>query len=188
MTKELTKNPFPAQRKTPGGGETTIINAVCECRCFQTDHNDTLVFGHGSCALCECIQFTWIGNVAGGSSDKVDEAVAGMDRHQMAEYQLKRKQLYSDVEGELEHARAAIDRLTDETHDLSEECAKEMGKRLAFGERIDNQNSVIRELKAKIDKMTLKAIAIDIGKRRILPDPGVLRRSQEKGRKRAEEA
>lgn len=38
-----------------------IVDEICYCDHKRSQHNDTLVGGHGSCSLigCPCTKFTW---------------------------------------------------------------------------------------------------------------------------------
>ncbi len=48
-------NPFPTQNAK---GET-ITGELCDCGHFRSEHHDTIAYGHGACAHCDCGKYTW---------------------------------------------------------------------------------------------------------------------------------
>ena len=40
-----------------------ILDELCKCGCYRSEHNDKLDLGHGACLTtqCHCQQFTWDG-------------------------------------------------------------------------------------------------------------------------------
>ena len=38
-----------------------VIDEKCSCGHPRSEHDDRFDVGHGSCTLCPCVQFTWIG-------------------------------------------------------------------------------------------------------------------------------
>ncbi len=51
------RHPFPWTR-TDG---STVVDAKCDCGHLQSWHHDRgAQFGHGECAVCTCLRFTWM--------------------------------------------------------------------------------------------------------------------------------
>jgi len=48
-------DPFP---RTLNDG-TELVGEKCTCGHTSKEHHDFLQYGQGSCACCECAQFTW---------------------------------------------------------------------------------------------------------------------------------
>ena len=59
--------PYPAELLKGQTVEQTIVDAKCVCGHLQSEHNDTIAYGHGDCSrLCHCRKFTWAGYVFQG--------------------------------------------------------------------------------------------------------------------------
>ena len=46
-------------------GRTRILDELCKCGCYRSQHSDVFDLGHGAClqTQCDCRQFTWDGFV-----------------------------------------------------------------------------------------------------------------------------
>ena len=42
-------------------GKIKVLDELCTCGCYRSQHIDTVEIGHGFCLQCKCIQFTWKG-------------------------------------------------------------------------------------------------------------------------------
>jgi len=52
--------------------ELYIIDELCHCGHLQSDHNDTVQFGHGVCTKCDCPKFTFVSYVVVTDSEARD--------------------------------------------------------------------------------------------------------------------
>lgn len=80
MTEEVQPKIFPKNFKDNAGNPRILINEMCECKHYRTQHWNRCVvaIGHGPCSQCECGQFTWVGGVYGGVQPDVDEFISNI--------------------------------------------------------------------------------------------------------------
>ena len=57
-------SPFPMRDK----GKLVATDERCMCQHPRSKHRDTAAYGHGSCAVCDCIQFSWQAFLVQGES------------------------------------------------------------------------------------------------------------------------
>lgn len=48
-------SPFPRQLSST----RTVVDEICHCGGFRSEHEDTLLYGNGKCVKTGCRQFTW---------------------------------------------------------------------------------------------------------------------------------
>ena len=80
MTEEVQPKIFPKNFKDNAGNPRILINEMCECKHYRTQHWNRCVvsIGHGPCSQCGCQQFTWVGGVYGGVQPDVDEFISSI--------------------------------------------------------------------------------------------------------------
>ena len=126
-----TGSPFPRKCKDLKGVERTVINEICTCGCFRTQHFNRVIvsMGHGACSICECVQFSWTGMVYGGVDDAVDAYISKLSirieqspedieemNDDIARLESDKVKLDQQLKEYQDHAGA----LTGENYDLSE--------------------------------------------------------------------
>ncbi|NIN68650.1 MAG: hypothetical protein GTO63_28875 [Anaerolineae bacterium] len=166
MVQHMSQNPFP-RTTTYNGKTTTIVNEVCHCGHFRTQHWSRLIsFGHGACSLCDCEQWTWDRMIEGGEDDASNKAIASLEPQKGLSPE--------EVEDLLQEMRD----LRDEKEKLESDLGHEIDAHSKTYERNAklgmDLSAVQRELKKKQKKLDaiLQPFTVAKGKNRsILVDP-----------------
>ncbi len=161
---------FPIVTASPDGKTYTIVNELCRCGHFRTQHagfeGPAALRGHGACAasVCSCGQFTWKACIYGGISEAADKALASIAP------QMDGFGWHDKLVAELEDLQVDRDGLIAETERLKASLDKE--EKASWGLKKYRLELEVRigELAEKIAKMTTSLSAINIGNRRILLD------------------
>jgi hypothetical protein len=161
---------FPFVATSPDGTKLTIVNELCRCGHFRTQHQGfegpAALRGHGACATsaCDCGQFTWKTQVFGGISESADKILSSIGPD------LKSSGWYDELTEELESLEAEHFALTAEAAKLKDKLRKQEDVSFSEKRRRLELETQIGELAAKISKMTVPLAAINVGNRRILVD------------------
>jgi len=168
---------FPKKISRPDGTTLTIVNELCKCGHFRTQHDAWMfqptatttqiqVFpgGHGRCVsdACSCGQFTWKGNVIGGLCEKSDAMMAGLvpikdvwcQEFQDGACRLRK---------EIEQADAYSSKLSSRLMEVESNLKVLLAENHSLSQHID----VLQE---KIDRMTINVTAVMVRERSILID------------------